>query len=191
MTLKKEHLKPHKIQGELFQMNRNYSNFPRIGLVYLEDQRFFDWSGSSKPEQHHYGRHGLMTHTYEVIELCFAVNGVYGLPIDYTELFFSALFHDAGKMYDYAPTNSEMTEWTGTEHKHRIHHISRSALIWSEAVKKHGSPEFVEKYHDAVLHNILAHHQLREWGSPVRPDTRAAWCLHLCDNLSARLYETE
>jgi 3'-5' exoribonuclease len=38
-----------------------------------------------------------------------------------------------------------------------------------------------------VLHNILAHHGQRAWGSPVAPATKEAWILHLADNLSARL----
>lgn len=70
-----------------------------------------------------------------------------------------------------------------------IHHISRSALIWSHAVVEH--PEFSDKYHDVVLHNILSHHGSREWGSPVAPKTQAAWLLHLCDGISARMNDCD
>jgi 23S rRNA maturation-related 3'-5' exoribonuclease YhaM len=38
-----------------------------------------------------------------------------------------------------------------------------------------------------ITHNILSHHGMREWGSPVAPATKEAWILHLCDNMSARL----
>ena len=35
----------------------------------LNDERFGTWSGSSKSHQHHYGDHGLITHTAEVIQV--------------------------------------------------------------------------------------------------------------------------
>jgi 3'-5' exoribonuclease len=184
---------PQNYLLELNAFNRNYGGSGdelNIAAVMLRDERFFEWSGASKPHQHHYGKHGLMVHTHEVIKICFSVNETTGNHVDKREIFWSALFHDAGKMFDYKPTNPEKTEWDGSEHKRRIHHISRSALIWSESVKKWGTPETVAIYHDRVLHNILSHHGCREWGSPVSPDTKAAWLLHLSDNLSARLYET-
>ena len=43
--------------------------------------------------------------------------------------------------------------------------------------------------HDEVLHAILSHHGRREYGSPVSPSTRIAWLLHLCDSISARMFD--
>lgn len=159
----------------------------QISCTVLDDWRFPIWSGSSKPEQHHYGQGGLAQHTLEVVELCLLNNGYFPEDKRVTEdtLFLAALFHDAGKMWDYAPTDIKTPViWGAVPHKDLVHHISRSALVWSHACEKRG---YSERIHDDVLHAILAHHGRREWGSPVTPQTRLAWLLHLSDCLSARI----
>ena len=170
----------------------------KIVNVVLQDWRFPIWSGSSKPHQHHYGQGGLVIHTAEVVKLCLENNKLFDNQINQTILFLAALFHDVGKMWDYEPVRSSLTDncvefneyldWKGTSHKRHIHHISRSALVWQSAAK--------EKYMsdgqiDEVLHAILAHHGQREWGSPVSPNTKLAWMLHLCDGISARMDDAE
>ena len=159
----------------------------------LQDPRLPYWSGSSLKIQHHYGKGGLVIHTHETVGLCFN-NATYfpQYDIDKTELFLAALFHDAGKLYDYAPVEMykvDYSVWESTSHKRYIHHISRSALMWSEASKL--SNEIWEKYHDKVLHAILAHHMSRDFGSPVAPKSRVAWLVTLCDNMSARMCDAE
>jgi 3'-5' exoribonuclease len=146
---------------------------------------FLNCSGSSKPYQHHYGRHGLIIHTSEVIDLCMFNNLKMKSNIDLKELFLAALCHDIGKIWDYTPVDADMNEWESTAHKRHIHHISRSAIMWHDLAHKYGIPE------DAVLHAILAHHGQREWGSPVGPNSKLAWMLHLCDGISARMYDAE
>lgn len=156
---------------------------------------FTTCSGSCKPEHHHYGTHGLVQHTWEVAKLCLNTEGfmyTLGKPVDPKALFLSAAFHDCGKTWDYELVDSyspgmgnafDGARWQGTPHKRLIHHISRSALVWAQAVRETGQGGGWE---DDVLHAILSHHGTREWGSPVAPKTRLAWMLHLCDNLSAR-----
>lgn len=184
----------------------------------LNDPRFSVWSGSSQPHQHHYGDGGLAKHTRETIILClrnlyFLVqSNMFPMPLvckddkEYRdefmrqtemELYFAALFHDAGKMYDYKKI--EFTEntvdsymnhnWESAPHKRLIHHISRSAIIWTEATIN--CPIIKEKYYENVLHAILSHHMSREAGSPVAPKSRIAWILTLCDNMSARMNDAD
>lgn len=162
-----------------------------ISKVVLENPKFATWWGGLRT-QHHDFDGGLALHTTEVVELCFNSVKTLGLDkVDKKELFLSALFHDAGKMYDYQPKpiGAEGPDMISAPHKRIIHHISRSALIWSHAVVEH--PEFSDEYHDPVLHNILSHHGHREWGSPVAPKTQVAWLLHLCDGISARMNDCE
>ena len=153
--------------------------------VFLDSENFARWSGSSKPNQHHYGEGGLAQHTLEVVNTCFRVKSLYEhqYEIDSKELFLAAFFHDLGKMYDYRPCvvvhHFDYSRWESTDHKRLIHHISRSATIWSERSKL--SHYIHDKYHDRVLHAILAHHGKREHGSPVAPKTRVAWILTLCE----------
>lgn len=163
-----------------------------MSSVVIEDSRFSVWSGSSKPNQHHYGMGGLAKHTLEVATLCIRNNCFLeeSKKVSEKHLFLAALFHDAGKMWDYEPASLEysikngtgLDEWRGTGHKNLIHHIARSALIWEETAKFFNFPD-----RDEVLHAILSHHGLREWGSPVAPRSRLAWLLHLCDSISARM----
>lgn len=160
-------------------------NVIAISDIVLKDPRFPLWSGSSVPEKHHYGKGLLAEHTCEVAELCLCNNEYFplGKKVNDQQLFLAALFHDVGKMWDYRPIDDTYKEWEGTTHKRMIHHISRSALVWQEAASKFSF--LWDK--DEVLHAILAHHGMREWGSPVSPGTRLAWLLHLCDGISARM----
>lgn len=165
----------------------------KSGLIYdlcnevINDERFPIWSGSSKPNLHHYGKGGLAQHTLEVTQFCQIIsdethdkhNDIFPY-----QLICAAVFHDSGKMWDYAPKDDTYTEWTSREHKYKIHHISRSAFVWRDAAKKH---RMSDDFTDSVTHAILSHHGMREWGSPVSPRTRNAWILHLCDQMSARL----
>lgn len=171
----------------------------------FDDPRFAICSGSGKPHQHHNGDGGLVIHTAEVVRLCLTINlgdwTVNGpVPIvSCKQLFLAAFFHDVGKMWDYqrvssggnSPDDPIVTSWTGTTHRRNIHHISRSALTWQKAVDKADAyPNktlYSQEFVDEVLHAILSHHGMREWGSPVTPNSKLAWILHLCDGLSARL----
>jgi 3'-5' exoribonuclease len=152
---------------------------------------FLDWSGSHNKLLHHYGRGGLARHTWEIVDV-----GMHIIPqlnlcgkVDPREYYLAALFHDTGKMYDYVPKDKLFVEWAGTEHKRLIYHLPRSALIWHDIIGKFS--ELNDMYHDVVLHDILAHHGKREFGSPVAPKTHCAWLLHLCDGISARMDDCE
>lgn len=153
----------------------------------LADERFPLWAGASKPHQHHYGKGRLAEHVLEVTEIALANNEYFekvGKGVDTVKLYLACLFHDVGKLWDYMPVDASYKEWTGNEHRNLIHHISRSGLVWCQAAQNAGwSPPDVEE----VWHCILSHHGMKEWGSPVPPQTRMAWLLHLADGLSARL----
>lgn len=150
------------------------------------NDRFGNWTGCVN-NKHHYGQFGLARHTYEVLLLAFNNKETLDISdIDNAELFFSCLFHDIGKIYDYEPVDAtDYSEWTSTDHKRLIHHISRSGIYWSNTINYY--PELSIKYHDSVLHAILAHHGRRELGSPVSPKSKVSWLLHLCDGISARM----
>lgn len=150
---------------------------------------FLVWSGSHHQDAHHYGKYGLIKHTAEVIKLCFVTKNSIDANVDNNVLFLSALFHDTGKIFDYKPVDKDYIHWTSTPHKRNIHHISRSGLIWHDCAEKHS--QIYSRYHDEVLHAILAHHGKREFGSPVAPKSKEAWLLHLCDSISARMDDAD
>lgn len=173
----------NEILGELQDMADAYE-VRNIANHVLKLQSFKFWSGSSKSSNHHYGLNGLIRHTHEVINLCLNNNVYFDMNlnkgVDERKLFLAALFHDVGKIWDYAPVDKSYIEWKAVEHKDKVHHITRSALEWYNA-KDGFDPE------DEVLHSILAHHGMKEYGSPVLPSTKLAWLLHLCDSLSAQM----
>jgi len=154
--------------------------------------QFEYWAGSHNKMLHHYEEGGLLRHTTEIIEL-----GLWAIPllnlcdkVDPIEFYLAALFHDTGKMFDYTmELQGELKVWKPAEHRRLIHHLPRSCIIWHDCVSKY--PDVNERYHDRVLHAILAHHGRREAGSPVAPKTRVAWLLHLCDGISARMDDAE
>jgi 23S rRNA maturation-related 3'-5' exoribonuclease YhaM len=179
----------------------DFEDFIRLVEAITDNPNFSYWWGGLQG-QHHDFDGGLVKHTREVIDLCFNAKETLNLKeIDDIELFLSALYHDVGKLRDYTPntqTNGLIVDTKGgvslppgfvaSPHKRLIHHISRSAIIWSNAVL---NTTLYNKYHDVVLHNILSHHGHREWGSPVAPKTQAAWLLHLCDGISARMNDCD
>jgi 3'-5' exoribonuclease len=162
----------------------------------LDDKKFQTWTGSAEQRHHHYGDRMLLQHVCEVADLC-RLNASKYIGVDMKVLITAAIYHDIGKVWDYEQVNLPIpldgdfvirNGWKGTEHKRRIHHVSRSALFFQEqAIKQNLEQEFV----DAVLHCILSHHGQRAWGSPVAPASREAWLLHLCDGISARMDDCE
>ena len=170
----------------------------------LNDIRFPSWSGSGKYGQHHYGYGGLAQHVLEVFEIALQVRNyhvegkddyVKNYLLSEEKVFLACIYHDAGKMWDYQPVQNVLSQpgwapavvtdysnWEKTQHSRNIHHVSRSASLWSQVAKDVNSNFF-----DEILHAILSHHGQRAWGSPVAPNSRLAWLLHLSDSLSARL----
>ncbi len=147
---------------------------------------FTTWTGSIE-NRHHYGEGGLLKHTYEVIQLCEVnrkeIERITRHKLDARVLFLAALTHDWGKTKDYAPFPPWRTnvDWQATPHHRRIHHITRSALLWAQAVAETGLCRDIV---DEVTHCILAHHGSPARGSPVLPQTREAWVLHAADMTS-------
>jgi 3'-5' exoribonuclease len=165
----------------------------QLSGVVLNNEKFAVWSGSGEENHHHYGGEGLKKHTFEVIDLMNNVKSTLKLDLDDYLIQLAGLYHDIGKIYDYELkseliNNMVVTHWVKTEHCRKIHHISRSAIIWNQEATKLNFPQI---YIDEITHAILSHHGGREYGSPVAPKSKLAWLLHLCDNLSARMNDCD
>jgi len=160
----------------------------------LCDERFSTWSGAGSNKHHHYGDGGLLKHTHEVYEYAQSIYGIHngkcerGKEVNWKELLISISWHDYGKIWDYQKDDNGV--WGKHDnHARTIHHISRSAIEWEKFINIKCFDKSLDTGINVlnVTHNILSHHGMREWGSPVAPATREAWILHLADNLSARL----
>jgi 3'-5' exoribonuclease len=166
----------------------------------LDNPDFAVWTASSHKNTHHYGDGGLVKHTYEVLKLCLTNRetlAAFGDSIVNSRvLACAAIYHDIGKLTDYRRKSHvgvfgdviEPGVWESAPDKYLTYHISRSAISWAKAIEKYPRHRSIE---DDVLHAILAHHGRREWGSPVEPRTRAAWILHLSDQMSARINDCD
>jgi 3'-5' exoribonuclease len=164
----------------------------------LENECFPTWSGAGKDIHHHYGDGGLLKHTYEVVEFAMTALSTHRYiagadALNGKELFISAVWHDYGKLWDYQKVDGVWGKHN--DHARRIHHISRSAIEWQKFAYSlpymDDGGKLLGIDIDNITHNILSHHGMREWGSPVAPATKEAWILHLSDNMSARLDDTE
>ena len=161
---------------------------PELANKILSDARFAQWPATL--DRHHGEPGGLARHTGEVYDI--AVNTLHTMncaeKIDLVTIYFAVLYHDIGKLHDFqlvTPNADGVQMYEKVAHDRLIHHINRSALMWSQDVRQY--PEVDAQYHDAVLHCILSHHGRREWGSSVAPGSREAWLVHLADMMSARM----
>ena len=157
----------------------------------LDDVGFSTGSGSCYELSHHFGTGKLAQHTLEVVELCLQNNEYFktlGKAVRDDLLFLSALYHDFGKVWDYASEDTRFDfNWKNTEHKRKIYHIQRSAIEFAKRV----GTDLPERDQEEVLHAILSHHGRPEWGSPVTPKTKMAYLVHLSDSMSARMDDCE
>ncbi len=127
-------------------------------------------------------RHGLLEHCLTVAEAVAGAAGVFP-GIDRDLAVSAALVHDIGKLDAYAFAGGDVVELTdagklrgeivlGYERLHRV----------VDAI-----PGMSESRKQAFLHIILAHHGHLEHGSPVTPQTREAFLVHMMDNLGGKL----
>ncbi len=154
---------------------------------------FFHWPAAIG--MHHAYPGGLATHTLEVLKYARTAGNHHSYDRDI--LTAACLFHDLAKIREYQHKMIGMTTERylvdPSSHLHgwffnkpyaaTIGHISGSNAEWCKLAHQfHVDQETIDK----VSHCILAHHgPVREWGSPVAPQSVEAMLLHHADMLSA------
>jgi 3'-5' exoribonuclease len=141
------------------------------------------WTCTGAKNNHHVGVGGLARHALEVAigSLCMAKMFA---DIDEEALFVACLYHDIGKIEEYVQVEDG---WEYTSHKKQIGHLSKSFAMFyhdCQQLKPH-IENWDEERIQGIGHLILAHHGRQEWGSPVLPQTAAAYIIHFADMLSA------
>lgn len=128
---------------------------------------------------HHAYIGGLLEHTLNVTRACAAMAELYP-EASRDVLLIAAALHDAGKIEEF--------EWTNTikysDLGHAIGHIVTGAMMVKEAASK--IEGFDPTLSLALQHAILSHHGLKEYGSPVLPESIEAMILHSADDLDAK-----
>lgn len=136
-------------------------------------------------KRHHNWRGGLIVHTAEVASYCLSILESpmnCGRTADRDALLLAAWMHDTGKMETYRMEGD--TPAIDGELEDRVGHPTISNLMFSELASKKGLPA---KFSNLVSHCILSHHERREWGAVVEPQTIEAHILCRADFISSRM----
>lgn len=131
---------------------------------------------------HHAYKHGLLFHTYSMLEIAKAVCAQYK-HINTDLVYVSVILHDLLKIKE---INNETNEYT-VEGK-LIGHLSLCLLEVSKHAERLGYKDTEEVM--LLEHVIIAHHGEGEFGSPKRPQIIEALVVHLIDMMDAKIEPT-
>jgi len=130
---------------------------------------------------HHAYRRGLLEHTLSLARLVQLVGRNYPF-LDGDLLLTATLLHDLGKAWEISPD-------AGFEYSDEGRLLGHILLGVNVLERKIASiPEFPPSLATHLKHLVISHHGEMEFGSPKRPMTLEASCLHALDNLDAKLW---
>ena len=148
----------------------------QVSLIKLLKNHPVFYSAPGARIKHHDYRFGLFEHTVQVLELSLNISEIIGADVDHELLIAGAVLHDIGKIncYEQFENHIDITDTFLNQD-----HIINGIKIVSQEIQS-------EKLDD-ILHIIASHHYLKEWGSPVEPNSIEAWIIHFADNISAKI----
>ena len=137
---------------------------------------FFD--GPAARYMHHNYKGGLLEHTVQTCEIALAIAKTIQEEniLDIDLLIVGSILHDVGKINCYKNENGKI-ELTNIYREQD--HIVNGIKIVSQEVDS-------DKLDD-IIHIIASHHNLKEWGSPIEPNSSEAWIIHFSENLSSKI----
>lgn len=150
----------------------------------LLDQRFAEAPASSS--KHHCFVGGLVVHTAEVLMFARGMTDVIPQVLEPRLDAFvttAVIWHDYAKIFDYVVEDDGIHK---TPHAAFIGHLPRS---YAEMTKVARQCFVLQSDVDILAHLMLAHHGRKTWGSPVEPQTLAAWIIHAADMASAHFLQ--
>jgi 3'-5' exoribonuclease len=135
-------------------------------------------------KRHHVYLGGLLDHTVGVLKLCLAAADSYPL-VDRDLLVSGALLHDIGKVRTYQVTKG----FEGTDEGRLIGHLVLGTQMVRDKIQmmREAGDGFSESVEALLLHLLVSHHGIMEWGSPVEPLSLEACILHHADNFDAQV----
>jgi 3'-5' exoribonuclease len=136
-------------------------------------------------KRHHVYVGGLLEHTAGVTALCRAAADYYPL-VNKDLLLAGAIIHDIGKTKTYRMERG----FDGTDPGKLIGHLVLGVNMIEQAICDLFGAR-AEDMDDPILlsliHLLVSHHGIMEWGSPVEPLTLEACILHHADNMDAQI----
>lgn len=137
---------------------------------------------------HHDIEGGLLQHTMEILDAYVNLTKANQLKdLRHSFSILAILWHDNGKLKEYNPK-----VWEVTPEYPLLGHMYMSTRSFEEAVDDFNkSHDYIisEVEKECIMHCILAHHGKLEWGSPVTPCMPEAYLVHMCDMISARVFQ--
>ncbi|MCR4667417.1 MAG: HD domain-containing protein [Desulfovibrio sp.] len=128
---------------------------------------------------HHAYVGGLLEHTLGVCALCRAFSDAYP-ELDRQLLLVGALFHDIGKIREYACS----LDISSTDEGRLLGHLTMGVDILEPFLRQSDIPSHLAMH---LRHLILSHHGEAEFGACVAPQTPEAIALHFADNMDAKM----
>ncbi len=165
----------------------NEPSLKKVLKVFFDDRdfvnRFIQVPAAIK--RHHVYVGGLLEHTAGVTAICKAAADYYPL-VNKDLLLSGAIIHDIGKTKTYRMERG----FDGTDQGKLIGHLVLGVNMIERAISDlFGNP--AEDTDDPMLlsliHLLVSHHGIMEWGSPVEPLTLEACILHHADNMDAQI----
>jgi 3'-5' exoribonuclease len=133
--------------------------------------------------RHHAYIGGLLEHTAGVTALCKAAADYYRF-VNRDLLLTGAILHDIGKIKSYKIERN----FDGTNEGKLIGHLVLGVEMVQQAIAKAGCRTEKDRNHSlSLIHLLISHHGIMEWGSPVEPLTLEACILHHADNMDAQI----
>lgn len=176
---------PDEIVRDLTRIFASFKNpfIKRLGNAFLKDgpfmERFTRAPAAKKLHQAYLG--GLLEHTHNLVKMALDVSRHYP-QLNGELLVIGAFLHDIGKTeeldYRRAFDYSDRGRFLG--------HLFIGAKMTDEKIAAIES--FPEDLKNMILHLILSHHGLHEYGAPVLPVTIEAVVLFQLDDLDAKVW---
>ncbi|HHX86998.1 MAG TPA: HD domain-containing protein [Firmicutes bacterium] len=178
---------PQEMLAELKKVITEEITEPYLKLLirsFFSDPEFvrkFALAPAARTVHHNYVS-GLLEHTLEVISICRLLASMYPQQLRPDLLFVGAILHDVGKLEEY---DSSSLSFEFSDRGKLVGHISIGKEMLDQKISQ--IKNFPSQLKLELEHMILAHHGLREWGSPEVPKTIHAFALFHADLVSGRL----
>lgn len=160
----------------------NDPDIKRLLKSFFDDVEFLKQFARSSAAQtrHHNYLGGLLEHVLSLIDISKNIVKLHP-KLNLDLLIAGCILHDIGKIKEY-----EMGLSIGYSTEGKLFgHISIGQQMVAEKIKS--LEPFPEIIAQKIIHMILSHHRLKEWGSPVEPAFPEAIALHYIDQVDAKV----
>lgn len=155
---------------------------------FFDDQEFIDkfLRVPAALKRHHAYIGGLVEHTAGVTSLCLAAADYYPM-VNRDLLITGAILHDIGKTKTYKIGKG----FDGTDEGKLIGHLVLGVQMveraFSTVFGQMTPTENEQNLRNQLIHLLVSHHGIMEWGSPIEPLTVEGCILHHADNMDAQI----